>query len=123
MVNPFNFLDQIPSSIPNTPNLGPAMSGPIRSKTVPNGLGECQVFKNLELNEKVIDVASVMGKSTGLAVVDCSASYETVGVLTRVVDLGCCIVLANKKPLTSTMAHIFFQFFLASLQKLVEAAH
>ncbi|KAK2648662.1 hypothetical protein Ddye_016151 [Dipteronia dyeriana] len=67
------------------------------------GLGECQVFKNSELKEKVIDVASVMGKSTGLAFVDCSASSETVGVLTRVVDLGCCIVLANKKPLTSTM--------------------
>ncbi|TXG73429.1 hypothetical protein EZV62_002008 [Acer yangbiense] len=65
--------------------------------------GECQVFKNSELKEKVIGVASVMGKSTGLAVVDCSASSETVGVLTRVVDLGCCIVLANKKPLTSTM--------------------
>lgn len=40
---------------------------------------------------------------TGLALVDCSASSETIGVLKRVVDLGCCIVLANKKPLTSTM--------------------
>ncbi|KAL5763604.1 hypothetical protein ACOSQ2_016198 [Xanthoceras sorbifolium] len=67
------------------------------------GLGECQVFMNSELKEKLVDVASVMGKSTGLAVVDCSASSETVEVLTRVVELGCCIVLANKKPLTSTM--------------------
>lgn len=39
----------------------------------------------------------------GLAFVDCSASSETVGVLKQVVDLGCCIVLANKKPLTSTL--------------------
>ncbi|KAK2652486.1 hypothetical protein Ddye_012342 [Dipteronia dyeriana] len=75
--------------------------------------GECQVFKNSELKEKVIDVASVMGKSigpytlskfaTGLAVVDYSSSSETVGVLTIVVDLGCCIILANKKPLTSSV--------------------
>nr|GMD71399.1 bifunctional aspartokinase/homoserine dehydrogenase 1-like isoform X1 [Ipomoea batatas] len=40
---------------------------------------------------------------TGLAFVDCSASSETVGVLSRVVDFGCCVVLANKKPLTSSM--------------------
>lgn len=40
---------------------------------------------------------------TGLALIDCSASLETIGVLKLVVDLGCCIVLANKKPLTSTM--------------------
>ncbi|CAK7329188.1 unnamed protein product [Dovyalis caffra] len=39
----------------------------------------------------------------GLALVDCSASSETIGVLNQVVDMGCCIVLANKKPLTSTM--------------------
>lgn len=34
---------------------------------------------------------------------DCSASSETIGVMKQVVDLGCCIVMANKKPLTSTM--------------------
>lgn len=39
----------------------------------------------------------------GLACVDCSASSDTVNVLKQVVDLGCCIVLANKKPLTSTI--------------------
>jgi hypothetical protein len=44
-----------------------------------------------------------LGFITGLALVDCSASSETIGVLKRVVDLGCCIVMANKKPLTSTM--------------------
>ncbi|XP_010931474.1 uncharacterized protein [Elaeis guineensis] len=38
--------------------------------------------------------------SLGLAVVDCSASSETVSILKQAVGLGCCIVLANKKPLT-----------------------
>lgn len=40
---------------------------------------------------------------TGLVFVDCSASSETFEVLNQVVDMGGCIVLANKKPLTSTM--------------------
>lgn len=39
----------------------------------------------------------------GLAFVDCSASSETIRMLNQVVDMGCCVVLANKKPLTSTM--------------------
>lgn len=39
----------------------------------------------------------------GLACVDCSASSDTVNLLKQVVDLGCCTVLANKKPLTSTI--------------------
>lgn len=39
----------------------------------------------------------------GLVVVDCSASSETVEILMKAVDLGCCVVLANKKPLTSTL--------------------
>ncbi|KAK9279801.1 hypothetical protein L1049_013483 [Liquidambar formosana] len=68
-----------------------------------SGFGECQVFTNLESTRKVIDIASLLGRSTGLAFVDCSASSETIGVLNQVVDLGCCVVLANKKPLTSTM--------------------
>lgn len=41
--------------------------------------------------------------SIGLAVLDCSASMETIEILMRAVDLGCCVVLANKKPLTSTL--------------------
>ncbi|KAJ0084970.1 hypothetical protein Patl1_30130 [Pistacia atlantica] len=65
--------------------------------------GECQVFMDSELRGKFLDIASLLSKATGLAFVDCSASSETVGVLAQVVDLGCCIVLANKKPLTSTM--------------------
>ena len=39
----------------------------------------------------------------GLALVDCSASSETIGGMKQVVDLGCCVVMANKKPLTSTI--------------------
>lgn len=66
--------------------------------------GELQVFTNLESTKKIIDVATLLGKSTGLALVDCSASSETIALLTQAVDLGCCIVMANKKPLTSTMA-------------------
>ncbi|XP_062082415.1 uncharacterized protein LOC133788821 isoform X4 [Humulus lupulus] len=61
--------------------------------------GECQVYSNSELTKKIIDIAALLG----LALVDCSASSETIGVLNRVVDIGCCAVLANKKPLTSKM--------------------
>ncbi|GAV64828.1 Homoserine_dh domain-containing protein, partial [Cephalotus follicularis] len=68
-----------------------------------NGFGECQVFANSESKRKAIDIAALLGKSTGLAFVDCSASSETIGMLTHMVDMGCCVVLANKKPLTSTM--------------------
>ncbi|KAG8655583.1 bifunctional aspartokinase/homoserine dehydrogenase isoform X1 [Manihot esculenta] len=64
---------------------------------------ECLIYLNSESKRKVIDIAALLGKSTGLAFVDCSASSETTGVLNRVVDLGCCIVLANKKPLTSRL--------------------
>lgn len=64
--------------------------------------GECQVFLDSDLRGKLSEIASLLGISTGLAFVDCSASSETVEILTQAVDLGCCIVLANKKPLTST---------------------
>lgn len=36
----------------------------------------------------------------GLVIVDCSATYDTVSVLKDAVNHGCCVVLANKKPLT-----------------------
>ncbi|KAK9189032.1 hypothetical protein WN944_020437 [Citrus x changshan-huyou] len=65
--------------------------------------GECEVFLDSDLRGKLSEIASLLGISTGLAFVDCSASSETVEILTQAVDLGCCIVLANKKPLTSTM--------------------
>ncbi|XP_020688825.1 uncharacterized protein LOC110104176 isoform X2 [Dendrobium catenatum] len=64
-------------------------------------LGQCQIFKDSEARKKVIDIASLLGRSTGLVLADCSASSETVELLKQGIDLGCCIVLANKKPLTS----------------------
>ncbi|KAJ4970879.1 hypothetical protein NE237_003978 [Protea cynaroides] len=68
-----------------------------------NGLGEFQFFANKESTGKALEIAGRLGRTTGLAVVDCSASSETIEVLKQVVDFGCCVVLANKKPLTSSM--------------------
>ncbi|PSR90085.1 Homoserine dehydrogenase [Actinidia chinensis var. chinensis] len=65
--------------------------------------GQHKVFSNPEAMRKIIDIATLLGRSTGLAFVDCSASSETIGVLKKVVDLSCCVVMANKKPLTSSM--------------------
>ncbi|KAK4607174.1 hypothetical protein RGQ29_001119 [Quercus rubra] len=64
---------------------------------------EYQVLTNSDSTTKLIDIAALLGKSMGLAIVDCSASSETIGVMKQGVDLGCCVVMANKKPLTSTM--------------------
>ncbi|KAL6640504.1 hypothetical protein ACP70R_021627 [Stipagrostis hirtigluma subsp. patula] len=64
------------------------------------GQGHCQLFKNPEAQAKVIDAATTLGRTTGLVLVDCSATYDTVALLKDAVDNGCCIVLANKKPLT-----------------------
>ncbi|KAG1365557.1 hypothetical protein COCNU_12G005570 [Cocos nucifera] len=68
--------------------------------------GQCQIFKDSEMMDKVIDIAGHLGRSTGLAVVDCSASSETVNILKQAVGLGCCVVLANKKPLTCGILHL-----------------
>ncbi|CAM8960639.1 unnamed protein product [Rhodiola kirilowii] len=68
-----------------------------------NGFGEFHVFEGSEVTGKVLDSAALLGRSAGLALVDCSASSETVKLLNQVVDLGCCVVLANKKPLTSAL--------------------
>ncbi|CAN0858121.1 Bifunctional aspartokinase/homoserine dehydrogenase [Linum grandiflorum] len=68
-------------------------------------LGDCHLHMDSESRNQVMEIAALLGKSTGLVFVDCSASSETVEILTQVVDLGCCIVLANKKPLTSSMEH------------------
>ncbi|CAK8566846.1 unnamed protein product [Lathyrus sativus] len=65
--------------------------------------GQCHVFAHPESQEKILDIASQLGKKSGLAFVDCSASSNTISVLKQVVDMGCCVVMANKKPLTSTM--------------------
>ncbi|CAL0299104.1 unnamed protein product [Lupinus luteus] len=66
-------------------------------------LGECRVFDHMESHGNILDIASQLGKTTGLVLVDCSASSDTVEVLKQAVDLGCCVVMANKKPLTSSM--------------------
>ncbi|KAL1357134.1 homoserine dehydrogenase isoform X2 [Arachis hypogaea] len=64
---------------------------------------DCRLFSHPELQERILELASQLGGKTGLVFVDCSASSNTVAVLKQVVDMGCCIVMANKKPLTSTM--------------------
>lgn len=48
-------------------------------------------------------MVSLIFFAVGLAFVDCTASSDTIVVLKQVVDMGCCVVMANKKPLTSTM--------------------
>jgi homoserine dehydrogenase len=65
--------------------------------------GGYRVVHDSELSTETEEIAKLLGKSTGLAVVDCSASMETIEILMKAVDLGCCIVLANKKPVTSTL--------------------
>ncbi|XP_010535764.1 PREDICTED: homoserine dehydrogenase [Tarenaya hassleriana] len=70
-----------------------------------SAFGSYQVFTGSESRRKAKEIAELMGKSTGLAFVDCSASMDTIELLMKAVDSGCCIVLANKKPLTSTMEH------------------
>ncbi|XP_058196259.1 uncharacterized protein LOC131312491 isoform X2 [Rhododendron vialii] len=70
--------------------------------TVSNS-GQHKVFSNPESMGKIIDIAALLARSTGLTVIDCSASSDTTGVLSRVAELGCCVVMANKKPLSSSM--------------------
>ncbi|XP_021715585.1 uncharacterized protein LOC110683503 isoform X1 [Chenopodium quinoa] len=65
--------------------------------------GDYQVFSNSETITNITEVASHLVRSTGLAVVDCSASSDTIGILQKVAEMNGCIVLANKKPLTSSM--------------------
>ncbi|XP_020596256.1 uncharacterized protein LOC110036203 isoform X1 [Phalaenopsis equestris] len=64
-------------------------------------LGEFQSFNDSEARKKVLDIAGLLGRSAGVVLADCSASSETTELLKQGIDLGCCIVLANKKPLTS----------------------
>lgn len=68
-------------------------------------IGECQVYSGEEIGRKVIDVAAALRDSSGVALVDCSASSETIGLLSQVVNLDGCVVLANKKPLTSSQEY------------------
>jgi len=50
----------------------------------------------------------------GLVLVDCSATYDTVSLMKDAVDHGCCIVLANKKPLTGAYVMLLDFFFSAN---------
>lgn len=108
-------------------------------------IDKCQVYGHSESQGKILEIASQLGKSTGLVIssrltmiqyvciriwvyscphslikkkplnlfdvgllcVDCSASSDTTVVLKEVIHMGCCIVLANKRPLTSTLVTEF----------------
>ncbi|KAL6499692.1 hypothetical protein OROGR_027602 [Orobanche gracilis] len=65
--------------------------------------GDCQVISGQEIENKVMDVAATLCKSSGLVLVDCTASSETIALLSQAASLYCCVVLANKKPLTSSL--------------------
>ncbi|AQK38825.1 bifunctional aspartokinase/homoserine dehydrogenase [Zea mays] len=80
------------------------------------GRGHCQLFKNPEARGKVIDAATTLGRTTGLVLVDCSATYDTVSLLKDAVDHGCCVVLANKKPLTG--AYEDFQKLVSNFRRI-----
>ncbi|XP_068666486.1 homoserine dehydrogenase-like [Aristolochia californica] len=73
-------------------------------------------IKELRNDKKVVDVAALLGRSTGLVLINCSASSETIGVLNRAIDLGCCIVLEKMKPLTSQMDD--FEKFVFNLRQI-----
>nr|TKW07616.1 hypothetical protein SEVIR_7G318751v2 [Setaria viridis] len=80
------------------------------------GQGHCQLFQNPEARRKVIDAATTLGRTTGLVLVDCSATYDTVSLLKDAVDHVCCIVLANKKPLTG--AYEDFQKLVSNFRRI-----
>lgn len=61
--------------------------------------GKYEAFPYPESTKKFTDIAARLA----FTLVDCSASSETIKVITQAVNLGCCAVLANKKPLTSSM--------------------
>lgn len=61
--------------------------------------GKCEAFSYSEAMRKVTETAARLG----FVLVDCSASSETIEVISQAVNLGCCAVLANKKPLTCSM--------------------
>lgn len=66
--------------------------------------GQCQIYSSKEMASKAIDfAASYRRMATGLTFVDCSASSNTIPLLRKVVELDCCVVLANKQPLSSSL--------------------
>ncbi|XP_075522028.1 homoserine dehydrogenase isoform X1 [Primulina tabacum] len=66
--------------------------------------GQCQIYSSKEMASKAIDIAaSYRRMATGLTFIDCSASCNTIPLLRKVVELECCVVLANKQPLSSSL--------------------
>lgn len=59
--------------------------------------------QNERFQLRLFEIFVLFSFRKGLALVDCCASSDTIPLLTQAVDLDCCIVMANKKPLTSTM--------------------
>lgn len=72
----------------------------------------CWVVCSCCQHDNFIPILMVLLLQTGLAVVDCSASSETVGLLKQVIIPGCCLILANKKPLTcAIVSSSMFSYF------------
>lgn len=65
--------------------------------------GRCRLFSGQDVAREIINAASSVQKSRGLALIDCSASSQTIALLSEAVNLDNCVVLANKKPLTSSL--------------------
>ncbi|KAI3756260.1 hypothetical protein L1987_56079 [Smallanthus sonchifolius] len=70
-----------------------------KSDRLPLEKCKCEAFPYSESRRKLTDIAARLG----FVLVDCSASSETIEVITLTLNLGCCAVLANKKPLTCSM--------------------
>ncbi|KZV42793.1 homoserine dehydrogenase family protein [Dorcoceras hygrometricum] len=67
-------------------------------------LGQCQIYSSQDMASKAIDIAaSYCRMATGLTFIDCSASSNTIPLLKKAVELDCCVVLANKQPLSSSL--------------------
>lgn len=61
--------------------------------------GTCEGGSSSEFMTKLTEIAARLH----FVLVDCSASSETTKVIIEVLHLGCCAVLANKKPLTGSL--------------------
>lgn len=76
----------------------------------------CQLYLNLyQIYDSLVQ--------TGLSVVDCTASPETVHILNKVIDFGCCIILANKKPLTRKIVSSIFAYSCNFILSLIDDSH
>ncbi|GJV05694.1 glyceraldehyde-3-phosphate dehydrogenase-like family protein [Tanacetum coccineum] len=71
----------------------------IKSDGLPLHNCTCEGGPSSEFMTKLTDIAARLH----FVLVDCSASSETTKVIIEVLHLGCCAVLANKKPLTGSL--------------------